>query len=158
MLKQKRAVLAFEGTTNEYHHFRVRPLIGTDMPMYLEEECDNIYDKNAIRVRVPSEAFFPDLNKEKETKNGQCVGDVLGKVVGRLPKNVARVVMAGVESDDITHSFSFYTGDLIHGGQKRGGGVKLRCIFVLFVRHVSVQNLKRRLEDIGLDVTSIHAL
>ena len=157
VLKQKRAVLVFESTANGYHHFRIRPLIGIDMPMHLEEEPDNMYDENAILIRIPSESFFSELDKKRKTKEGQCVGEVLNKVVGRLPKNVAAVVKAGVESEDITHSFAFYTGDLIHGGQREGGGVKLRCIFILLVRHVSVQNLKRRLENIGLDVASIYA-
>ena len=70
-MKAKRAVLLFETTINGYHHFRVRPLSGPEMPMYLQEEDDNPYDKNAIQVRIPSEPFFPSLNKLKKTKDEQ---------------------------------------------------------------------------------------
>ena len=35
IVKAKRSVLLFETTINGYHHFRVRPLPGPEMPMYL---------------------------------------------------------------------------------------------------------------------------
>ena len=156
-LKEKRAVLVFESTVNGYHYFRIRPLVGTEMPMFLQQEENNSYDENAILVRIPSKTFFPDLNKEKETKDGQSVADVLGKVVGRLPRNVAEVIKAAITSEEMTHSFVFYTGNIVHGGQRAGGGVKLHCVFVTFIKHASVQDIKTRLEEIGLDVASLYA-
>ena len=93
------------------------------------------------------------MNNEREK-----VAEILYKVVGRVPKNVAAVVKAGVSSKDITHSFVFYMGDLIHGGKRAVGGVKLRCVFVLFLKHASAQTIKSRLEEIGLDVASVYAI
>ena len=65
------------------------------MPMYLEMEFDNLYDQKAIQVRILSESFFPKLNKERETKEGQNVGDILNKVVGRLPKMLQQLSRLG---------------------------------------------------------------
>lgn len=65
------------------------------MPMYLEMEFDNFYDQKAIQVRILSESFFPKLNKERETKEGQNVGDILNKVVGSLPKMLQQLSRLG---------------------------------------------------------------
>ena len=65
------------------------------MPMYLEMEFDNFYDQKAIRVRILLESFFPKLNKERETKEGQNVGDILNKVLGRLPKMLQQLSRLG---------------------------------------------------------------
>ena len=157
IMRAKRAVLLFETTINGYHHFRVRPLPGPEMPMYLQEEDDNPYDKNAIQVRIPSESFFPSLDKFKKTKDEQNVSDVLGKVVGRLPRNVAAVIKADMISGEMTHGFVFYSGDIIHGGQREGGGVKLRCVLATFVRHSSVSDIRSRLQEIGMDVATVYA-
>ena len=157
IIESKRAMLLFETTINGYHHFRIRPLPGPEMPMYLQEEDDNPYDQNAILVRIPSESFFPSMDKSKETKEGQNVSDVLDKVVGRLPRSVAAVVKAGMISGDMTHGFAFYSGDIIHGGQREGGGVKLRCVLAIFVRHSSVISIRSRLQEIGMDVATVYA-
>ena len=81
----------------------------------------------------------------------------LTRLVGRLPRNVAAVMKDPLTAGDITHSFVFYTGDMVHGGQQKGSGVKLRCVLVSFVRHTSVQAVKNRLEGIGMDVACLYA-
>ena len=69
MVRQKSVVLVFESATNRYQHFRPQS-DRLPVQMYREEEYDNVYDKNAIQVRICSEVFFLELDRERERKDG----------------------------------------------------------------------------------------
>ena len=57
--KQGTSVLTLIATINGVHYFKVRPPIGTDIMMTIEREPENIYDSNAIKVKMPLKLKCP---------------------------------------------------------------------------------------------------
>ena len=153
-IKEKREILMFDGTVNGYHHFGIRPLIGTDMPLLLREEDDNIYDPNAITVEVPEESVFDNIDMERETKPGQRVRDVIGQVCGRVPKNQGHVIKQGIQEGFVTHAFAFHKGGFVHAGKNRGGGPQLKCVYVIFVKRSKASYFRNALQYTGANVFS----
>ena len=108
-----------------------------------------------MQKKLPEENFFRgDFAENLETKKGQCVGDVFGRVCGNVPKNLASVLKSAIESGLLTHGFVFYSGQFIHAGKIKGGGPQLRCVYILFIKHVGAKLVRKMLEEVGLDVAS----
>ena len=119
-VREKRKVILFKSTVNGYHHFRIRPLVGVNMPMYLVEEDDNVYDANAICVKIPDIEFFNKIDEHLPTKDGQTVKDVAGKICGRVPRKIASILKGHITCNMLTHAHVFSLGTFTHVGPVGG--------------------------------------
>ena len=101
-----------------YHHFHNRPLVGAEMLLSLIREPNNRYDRHAVKVVAPPidqirPAFRNAITRERD---GQRVGDVAGKCIGRVPAHLSKLISNGLLSGDIDKCEVIFTGKIIHDG------------------------------------------
>lgn len=133
-----------------YSYFRVEPSIF--MPMDLIPEEDNSYDPNAVKVQMPSLEQMPQTCFDQMTKDEeQRVKSLARNVVGRVPANLCgafRKIMEkdllledirceynGIMSDSVNPpKYQKFKRNLFGGLDTPGGGVDLKCTYVLIVK------------------------
>lgn len=126
-----------------YHHFRTRPLKGIGMLMRCVREPENIYDRYAVKVVIPTIDDLPNHILNVETRalpRRQTVRDIAGKTVGRLPADIAQVVSEGIRTEKIKRANAIYTGVMEHGGPVPGGGVMLKCAYLFELSNSQVMD------------------
>ena len=110
-IQSARKIIFFDCVIKGYDYFgMMHPLTGTLMPMNLVWDDTNIIDTTAICVKIPNKDFFKGIDVNVPTRRGQLVGDVLGKICGRVPRNVAAVLAPHFKTgrkDVLTHAFVF---------------------------------------------------
>ena len=79
-----------------YHVFKTRP--HPEIPMFIERDFHNKYDPFALIVKMPVLESIPTrlheviLRPAKGRENCQKVKDNAGKIVGRVPANVCKIL------------------------------------------------------------------
>ena len=87
--KQDICFLKIFSEVKGYHIFKIRPLV--DVAMLVLPEPHNMYDSNAMLVKMPG---FQELSHHGAVAEDK-VKEVADKVVGRVPANLCGV-MTGV--------------------------------------------------------------
>lgn len=54
-----------------------------------------------------------------------------GRHVGRVPRGLNGLLHTWISSNTLARSTLFWTGEFQHDGQVRGGGPKLKCVYLL---------------------------
>ena len=81
----------------------MRPFKGTEFVMTVQAETDNPYDKFACLVKAPGITSLPtriwDLltRESKSTSGRQSVREVAGATVGRVPKDLCKILSRGIQ-------------------------------------------------------------
>ena len=117
-----------------YHHFHNRPLIGTPMLMKCVREPENRFDRFSVKVIAPTLDDIHFQYHHDETRpypRRQLVSDVAGKMIGRVPSKICKVLSTNIENGNIIHCHAIFTGNIIHDGPIIGGGPKLECFYIL---------------------------
>ena len=114
-----------------YHHFYVRPLVGTKMILNLVREPENPYEKGAIKVVIPDLNDLPFDIRDDETRplpRLQMVRDIAGETVGRVPGKISKTISKHIDNLNIIHAHAVYTGNITHSPRY---GPKLGCAYLL---------------------------
>lgn len=130
-------VIAIPSTINGYHAHRVTPLSGVDMPLECTREHNNRYSRYAVLVSTPAASTLPASIRSKETRlEGRDVSAsaVCGKACGRMPRELSDILAPAMDRSLICKMKAFYLGEMEHGGNVRGGGAKLKCVYVVKAR------------------------
>ena len=162
---QSRITVNVEWAIKGYSHFGVIP--STLIPMDLIPEENNSYDPNAVIVKMPplgqiAQTCYSLMNKEEE----QRIKSLAGNVVGRVPANLCGAFRKIMETDylleDIRCEYNGIVSDSVNppkyqkfkrnpfgGLDTPGGGVDLKCTYVLIVKkdhlHACISILERGL-------------
>ena len=94
-----------------------------------------MYSATAVEVHIPPSH---DLGAVAETQHIEHRGAIrpllqfAGRVVGRVPAELSEVIHDLLGKEWVT-VISYFTGNLIHRGPVRGGGLQLECCYVLFL-------------------------
>ena len=137
-------VVTMQSTINGYHAHRVLPLTGTEMPLICARERGNRYSRNAVLVTTPHVAELSQTAKRGETRlNGRTVpaSEVCGKSCGRMPMALSDVLGPAMDNGKVDMVKSFYLGEMEHAGPERGGGPKLKCIYLIKARQEVIDKL-----------------
>ncbi len=87
----------------------------------------------AVKVQVPAIDSIIEEWRDREER-GVRVGDMVGQMVGRMPKHVCNVVHIGMRlHHSVRHASCFLTGEMVQGGPVVGGGPQLRAIYFIEV-------------------------
>ena len=111
-----------------YHHFRIRPLTGSLMKMLCIRESQNVYDRYAVKIVIPPIQELSHDILDEETRGEprrQFVRDIVGKTVGRVPRDISQIISEGIRTGQIRRSQAIFTGIIKHEGPVLGGGVIL---------------------------------
>ena len=97
--------------------------------MLCEPEPENRHDHYAVIVKAPTNVPEGVRNLEmRGAPNQQYVRDILGTVIGHVPRNVCNVISVSVNIHrTLQHAVCFYTGEIEHGAS----GPKLNCMYLL---------------------------
>lgn len=84
------------------HYFKVRPHVGLEIPqMKCIREPDNIYDPQAIEVVTPKLSEIHEDDHDYVVKENQLIRDIVGKIVGRVPIDMAQVLSLRIDDGTI---------------------------------------------------------
>ena len=78
------SMIAVDWSISGYHVFRVRP--HKDIRMFIQLEPENRYGRYAVKVIMPRLEYIAANLLDEETRDGQKVRDIAGRVVGRVPR------------------------------------------------------------------------
>lgn len=160
-----KSLCIIESNIKGYHHFKLRPhpAIG----MIVEPETNNIYDPDAMIMKMPLLENIPvkyheDITKESTNGDEQRVKDIAGRSIGRVPANVCKVFKILLEQRDV-YSITCYSKDKPTISKKphscqsfrkkprkkdiRGGGGVIPCNFVLRCFEVKYDKVYRLVRD-----------
>ena len=148
-----------------YHIFKVRPHPEVAMEVKLEE--NNSYDPTAMMVLMPTLEYIPSelhnlvTREENKGEKKQCVSDIAGQQVGRVPANLCKLFRKVIGDADVIKikcyaesaptiskqppSQQSYKRN-VRGKDRRGGGAVIPCRYVLFCYETSFNKVKLYLE------------
>ena len=90
----------------------------------------NLYDRFAVIVQAPSAEDVQHDLLHIETRappRQQLVSDVVGSIVGHVPKNICNVISCGLSIHrTLSHAVCFFTGDIV-----LDNGPQLCCVYLL---------------------------
>ena len=87
------------------------------------------------------------------TKKEQQVIDIIGKQVGRVPKQLAELLKGSIVAGNLLEGMVFYIGDFYHVPYAvKVGGPLLKCLYILLVRPNSVMSLIKNIASLGINV------
>ena len=127
-----------------YHHFRLKPVPGVEVPLRLKREMGNPFSTTAVTVQLPQlcELTPTACNKMVEYRGvSQPLGHFAGGIVGRVSSELTTVVY-NLLGEDLVSARGFFTGNIIHGGPVRGGGPQLEYCLVFFLQGDYLTQLK----------------
>lgn len=139
----KNHFLGILATINGYHHHRVKPLMGEEMPLLCQREPSNPYDRNCFKVNVPSvDDLSPDiLDYCVRSRPRETVRDIAGRTVGSMPAVLAAKLAGLVDTFNISKVTAYYVGEMQHGlHEVLGSGPKLVAFYFLEVENENVLN------------------
>ena len=120
------------------------------MVMVCQAEPQNKYDKNAVLVKCPPLMDIPQDQWDVETRGAdsrsprQTVRDVAGRQVGRVPKEICKVISKGLLEGWIKRAVTIHTGGFVHNK-----GPQLKCIYMLYIQPhspISMCDLRAKLQ------------
>ena len=105
------------------------------MMLQCEREPDNPYDEFAVRLRAPSAAEMESVigSLTRDPPRVQHVRDVCGRVVGRVPRGISKIISEGLRDGALHRAVCFYRGGFLHRGPVRGGGPQLKAVYCLYL-------------------------
>ncbi len=127
-----------------YHAFKVRPLIGTSFVMSCSPEVNNRFSLVAVLVKAPRLHEVERHLWDCETRGPpssrspiQTVRTVAGRDVGRVPKHICTIISKGLREGWLKRAVAVHIGGFVHDGPTKGGGPKLKCVYMLYVKNTS---------------------
>ena len=103
-------------------------------------ESGNRFGRNAVLVKCPPLNELPQAIWDSETRGResrsarQTVREIAGQRIGRVPKQISRVISEGLREGWVKRAAVVHIGGFIHDGSVRGGGPKLKCVYMLYIQ------------------------
>ena len=82
-MDSSRRSIAIDWAIRGYHAYRIRPHV--QIRMNVVPEPTNQFDPDAFKVMMPDLNNIPVHLRNEETRSKQCVWQIAGKIVGRVP-------------------------------------------------------------------------
>ena len=115
------------------------------MPLYFEKEEDNDHDETAYFVKVPQ--CPPDMLDMVTGHAMQTVRDINDSIIGRVPKSLSPILHNLFQSQSVKVAMCFYTGFILHGGNRKGGGPQLEAMYLLEANKLDIIRIATMLDS-----------
>ena len=117
------------------------------MVLECNPEAKNPHDPFAVLVKCPPLWTFPRHLWDVQTRGPpesssprQNVEMVAGKLIGRVPKEIRQIFSMGLKGGMrrwMLRAVAIHIGGFVHDGPVTGGGPKLKCVYMLYIKKSS---------------------